>query len=160
MSLRIVRLLNLVFVMADFGLMFAHVLEIPGKLRFTGPQWLTVQQNLYIGFGTFGAAAEVLAVATTWLLVYLARSRRPAFALTLSAAILMMVSFLTWFVFIDPINAVIAASTPETLPAQWTELRNRWETWHAIRAALSFTALDLLLWAILAETHQRGEIGR
>ena len=55
MSLRVVRLLNLVFVMADFGLVFAHALEIPGKLRFTGVQWLTVQQNLYIG-------AEVLAV--------------------------------------------------------------------------------------------------
>jgi hypothetical protein len=45
-----------------FGLAFARVPELPGKLRLSGPEWLTVQHNLYIGFGRFAAvvAAECL----------------------------------------------------------------------------------------------------
>jgi hypothetical protein len=159
MALRVARLFNLLFVMADFGLMFAHVLEIPGKLRFAAAQWLAVQQNLYVGFGTVGAVAEVLALATTWWLVYLTRGRTPAFRLTLFAAVMMAIAFATWFFLIDPINAVIAASTPDSLPPDWTALRNRWEMWHAIRAGMALAALSALIWAILAEAETERRAG-
>jgi hypothetical protein len=50
------------------GLAFAHVMELPGKPRLNGPTWLTVQQNLYVGFGPLAAVAEPLGILLTWVL--------------------------------------------------------------------------------------------
>lgn len=66
--MRLLRMACLTGVILTLGLSFAHVLEVPGKLQFDGPQWLTVQQHLYVGFGTVGAAIEVLAIVLAWVL--------------------------------------------------------------------------------------------
>lgn len=68
-----VRFGSLYLVALTLGLAFAHVLELPGKLRLGGADWLTVQHNLYVGFGTAGAVVEVAAVLATWLAAYLVR---------------------------------------------------------------------------------------
>jgi hypothetical protein len=51
MVLRTLRFCNLLLVALTFGLTFCHLMEIPGKLRLGGAEWLTVQHNLYIAFG-------------------------------------------------------------------------------------------------------------
>ena len=48
MRLRAVRFLALLLTALTLGLAFCHVMELPGKLRLAGPDWLTVQHNLYI----------------------------------------------------------------------------------------------------------------
>ena len=48
---KVVCFLATLLVALILGLAFAHVMEVPGKLRIDGPTWLIVQQNLYIGFG-------------------------------------------------------------------------------------------------------------
>ncbi|WP_461054419.1 hypothetical protein [Spirosoma arcticum] len=42
--------------------------------------------------------------------------------------------------------------TPETLPIDWTSLRNQWEYTHAARAYLHIVALGALVISILVET--------
>ena len=69
------------------GLAFAYVMELPGKPRLNGPTWLTVQQNLYVGFGPLAAVAEPLGILLTWVLMFMFRRHGPAFRLTLLAAI-------------------------------------------------------------------------
>jgi hypothetical protein len=49
-------------------------------------------------------------------------------------------------------NAVLAGWTPETLPADWTAVRNRWETGHAIHALLFGLGFSALVVALLVET--------
>jgi hypothetical protein len=44
--LRSLRFVNLLLVALTFGLTWCHVMEIPGKLRLSGPEWLGVQHNL------------------------------------------------------------------------------------------------------------------
>ena len=77
--MRALRFLTLLGMALILGLAFAHVAELPGKLRLTGPDWLTVQHNLYIGFGAFAAVAEPLTILLAWILVFRLRSR-PGFA--------------------------------------------------------------------------------
>ena len=119
MSLHITRFLSLLLVALTLGMTFCHVLEIPGKLRFEGAAWLTVQQNLYVAFGVVGAAIEVLSILLTWVVVVQVRSRRPAVYWTVGAALCVTIGLLAWAVLVAPINAALSGWTPATLPADW-----------------------------------------
>jgi len=55
-------------------------------------------------------------------------------------------------VWIAPVNATLGAVTPDTLPPDWTNLRDRWEYTHAARALLQVIALGALVGSILVDT--------
>jgi Domain of unknown function (DUF1772). len=157
MTLRIVRFASLFLVALILGLAFCHVMEIPGKLRLSGPEWLTVQHNLYIAFGVpLGAGLELASIALCWLLVAMVRGRQPAFGWTLAAALSVTAGLVDWFLLVSPMNAVLSAWTAETLPPQWTGVRDQWELGHAIHAAFFALGFAALLVAILAETPSSG----
>lgn len=44
-----------------------------------------------------------------------------------------------------PINHWVAAQDPRSLPADWTERRNRWRRWNAVRSGLAGSALAVNL---------------
>lgn len=152
MGLKTARFLNLFLVALTLGLAFCHVLEIPGKLRLDGAAWLTVQHNLYVAFGVIGAAIEVLAILLTWVVLVLVRRRRPAFAWTLGAAVCVTAGLAVWAGVVAPVNTALNGWTPETLPADWTAYRNRWEIGHALHAALFGAGFSALVIALLGET--------
>ena len=78
----------------------------------------------------FGVA-EVLGLISTGLLTSLLWKRRTGFTLTLIAAI-SFAGMLALFVFgNNPLNQQIATWTPETLPANWHEVRDAWDRFHA-----------------------------
>jgi hypothetical protein len=151
MVLKVIRYLSLLLVALTLGLTFAHVMEIPGKLRLDGASWLTVQHNLYVAFGLVGAAIEVLAIALTWLLVLMVRGRRPAVWWTLAAAVCVSAGLADWFLLVAPMNAALSVWTPGTLPADWTRYRDQWELGHAIHAAFFALGFSALVLALLAE---------
>ena len=146
-----VNLAATVLVALIFGLAFAHVVELPGKLRLDGPTWLTVQQNLYVGFGPLAAVAEPFAILATWLLVFMLRGPRPGFRLALLAAICTTSGLLVWAWVVAPMNTLLNGWTPATLPSDWTACRARWELGHAVHAAL-FGLAFLALLAVAAVT--------
>jgi hypothetical protein len=132
----IVPLLSLIFVVLTFGLTFAHVVEIVGKLRLDARDWLTVQQNLYVGFGPIGATCELLAIAFTWQTVWQRRGGGSEARLTVIAAIAASVGLIVWALVVSPMNTTLSAWTPESIPPDWTSVRNRWELGHAVQAVL------------------------
>ena len=153
MTLRTLRFADLLLVALTLGLTACHVMEIPGKLRLPGPDWLTVQHTLYIAFGPpLGAGIEVLAIALTWWLAFRVRRRRPAFGWTLAAALCVTAGLAIWFLLVAPMNAVLNGWTPDALPADWTAVRNRWEAGHALHAAFFLLGFGALAIAVLAET--------
>ena len=52
-----------------------------------------------------------------------------------------------------PINNQVARWRPEALPANWRELRRRWDALHAVRAGVLLLALVLLVAACLTPTN-------
>jgi hypothetical protein len=117
------------------GLTFAHVLEIVGKLRLGAPEWLAVQQNLYVAFGAIGGTCELLAVVFTWQAIMPVRhtpGARPVWI----AAIAASVGLIVWSLVVSPMNSVLSAWTPDAIPADWTQVRNRWEAGHAAQFVL------------------------
>lgn len=152
MLLKFVRFLNLLLVALTLGMTFCHALEYPGKLRLSGPEWLTVQHNIYVAFGVIGAIIEVMAIATTWIVFAQLRSWKAARVLTLLAALAVTAALGIWFGWVEPVNTALNAWTPDTLPDNWTRFRDRWEAGHAASAVLFLLAFSALVVAILTET--------
>lgn len=121
----------------------AHVLELPNKLRLSGPLWLAVQQHLYRGWGPlYGAPVEVGALVASAALAWREPPRRVPTALATLCYAVMIAMF---FVFNAPVNAALNNWTVHTLPADWTNYRLRWEGGHLLSAMLAVAALLLLL---------------
>jgi hypothetical protein len=148
---RALRWISLLATTVPFAATIAHVLELPNKFALDGPVWLAVQQSLYRGWGPFIGPFEIVAVLATWLLAYLVRRRRPAFALTLAAALCLTAMVAVFFLFNAPVNAAFAGWTAETLPADWPDYRRQWELGHAIAFVLVLIAFCTLLRAAFVE---------
>ena len=131
------------------GTTFAHVLEMPAKLRAAPDLWLTIQHTLYGRFASVGGALEVSSIVSAAVLVYLERRDPVSFTLAALAAGLVVVAFgAIWLGLTSPVNARTAGWTPSTMPPDWWHWRNLWEYSHAVRFVLhllAFTALLMLL---------------
>ena len=146
------RTITIMLAALSMGMAFCHLLEMPAKMTYDGALWLTLLQTLYGAFGTIGAFIEVGAVVTVVALAFLVHRRRPAFAWTLLGAFCLVAAHAAWWVWVAPVNAILAPLTPDTLPADWMALRDQWEYTHAARAVLQMIALGALVFSILVET--------
>lgn len=157
MLLKTLRFISLLLTALTLAPLYAHVLELPGKMTLSGAEWLAVQHNLYGGFALSGAFSEILGLLATLALAVLVRKRRLAFALTLVAALCFVGMLVVFALGNNPINGQIAAWTPATLPANWRQARDAWEACHATSAGLAAVAFCTLLIATLCDTVQPSE---
>lgn len=145
MRLRVILIVSLALTALTFAPLYAHILEWPGKVTLSGAEWLTVQHNLYGGYAVSGAVTEMLGLLSTLLLAFLVRRRRGHVVLA-SVAALCFVSMLAIFaVGNSPINGQIASWTASTLPTNWGQTRDAWQTFHAVSAALAAVAFGALI---------------
>jgi hypothetical protein len=152
MLVKTIRFVSLLCAALALGLTLAHDLEIPGKQMLSGADWLVVQQTFYGGFAIVGGIAEVLGIISTGALLVLLRERRTTFILT-GVAALSFVVILALFAFgNNPLNQQIASWTPDTLPANWNDVRDAWDRFHAASSAFAALALTALLVATLRDT--------
>ena len=132
------------------GTSFAHVLEMPAKLRYDGPLWLQVQHSLYRVYGSIGGAIEVAAIVAAAILAVVLRDWRPALIAALAGTVCLVIAFLfVWVPVTSRVNARTAKWTRDTLPADWERWRRRWEISHAVRFVLHLSGLVLLVLATL-----------
>ncbi|GAA4805181.1 hypothetical protein GCM10023200_48200 [Actinomycetospora chlora] len=124
------------------GLTLAHVLERPGASALDGATWLAVQHTFYGGFGIAGGVAEVVGLLAAGTGGVLARTRWPFVLGTVGFA----GTLVAYAVGNAPVNAQVALWTLATLPPEWSVLRDRWETAHAVSAGLALVALVALSW--------------
>jgi hypothetical protein len=153
MGTRILRWIGLITTALPLGATTAHVMELPNKVMLDGPLWLAIQQNLYRGWGPVAGPFEIVAALTAWVLVYRARGRRPAFALTLVAALCLSGMIAVFFIFNAPVNAAVAGWTAATLPPDWPDYRLRWESGHAVSFVLALVAFCALLRTAFVDVH-------
>lgn len=130
-------------------------------MQYSASQYITVQNSLYVAFGppNIGAFIEFAAPLSAIGLAVLVRKRRPAFQLTLVAIAFMLLAFpVIFFAFTEPANTIIRSATPESIPANWEQLRNQWEYSHLARFFCHLAALSALVFSVLVETsggHER-----
>lgn len=150
------RFITILLVALTAGMAFARVLEMPAKLLYDAELYLNIQRTLYTAWGppNIGGILEPAAILATLVLCAAIRRRRRAFWLSSAAAVCLLAAFpLVYFLLVEPVNEIFRATS--LIPANWTELRYQWEMGHAIRFALQFIALSLLLLSVLYETGRR-----
>jgi hypothetical protein len=155
MLIRTWRFATLVLVALSVGASYCHALELPAKMQWAGPLYVQVQNEppgLYIMFGLVGAAVEILAILAAGALAYLVRGRRPAFSLTLVGAGLLVMALIAWVLLIAPANAVMSGWTPQTVPPDWIQWRDRWEYTHAANFVLKLVGFCALVASVVVET--------
>jgi uncharacterized membrane protein len=99
--------------------------------------------------GNLGGPMSVLmpsaAVAAIVVMVLLYRRRsRMALAFTAAALALFVCALVITLMVNVPIDNQIRAWTVSTLPADWAEIRNRWEFYHGLRTLVSIAAVGCL----------------
>lgn len=160
MLLRNWRFLTIMLAALTTGIALCHLLEMPAKMTYDGRLWLTLLQTLYGTFGPTSAFIETGAVVTALVLAFLVRKRHLVFKWTLLGAFCLMAAHVAWWIWVLPVNSAMSALTPETLPADWTSLRNQWEYTHAARAVLQIIALGAIVFSVLIETLANASTGQ
>jgi hypothetical protein len=142
----------------------AHALELPGKMRLTREQYYAIQHIYYPGF-TFAGIAEPMGIIALAVLLFV-MPRGAEFWLTLVALLGLIGMHAVYWLFTHPVNKFwvegqelnrVGASffsfgskgdKRNARPIGWTELRDRWEYSHVVRAALSTVSLVALVIAV------------
>jgi hypothetical protein len=80
----------------------------------------------------------------------------------LGGALLLVLAFVSWIIFVAPMNAEFALWLTNPVPSDWTRYRDQWEYAHAINALSKIIGLSLLMISVLVETPKkraRREVG-
>jgi len=64
----------------------------------------------------------------------------PLLATLASGCVLLMM--IIWAAWIHPLNKTVNAWTPESLPSNWANFRDRWHLLHTLRLVLSVAAFS------------------
>jgi hypothetical protein len=139
----------------------AHALEYPGKMRLGEKEYRAAQTIYYPGFTRLGIA-EPLAFLAAGLLLAVTPSGQTAFWLVLAAFVALALVQLAYWLLTHPVNrywvrdvalslgdeSFFGAGAAAPRPAAWTELRDRWERSHLVRAGLALIAFLALAIAV------------
>lgn len=151
MVVKTTRFITLILVALTMGMAFCHTLELPAKMQYDGALYVTLQNSLYLSFGTIGAVIEVGALLTAIVLSFLVRKHRSAFVSTMIGTICLAAALIIWFVLILPVNIEISQWTATSVPENWTRLRDQWEYAHATRFVIQLIGFSSLMLSMLNE---------
>lgn len=151
------RFITIMLTSLSLSLSMAHLLALPQRMKFDQQLWVevTVFENVYRLFGSVGAVFEIGAILAAIVLAFLVRKRRSAFYWTLGGALLLVLAFVSWILFVAPMNAEFAQWLTNPIPADWTRYRNQWEYAHAINAIIKIFGLSLLVLSVLVTPKQQ-----
>jgi hypothetical protein len=164
----VLQVITVILVAFAMALALAHALELPGKLRLTKDVYFAMQSIYYPGF-TIAGMSEPLSIISTIILLVLTPLGSADFWLILVALFGLVGMQAVYWLFTHPVNkfwlqgeklsgvgsrffSFASASQrgpqSETDAVDWTELRDRWEYSHVVRAGLATVSLMALVIAI------------
>ncbi len=153
MFLRIWQFITIILAALTMGSAYCHVLELPAKMGYDETFYMRLNTSLYWSFGHFAGFIEAITVfLAAPMLSFLLRKRQPAFQWTLAGTICLALAFVVFLVFTEPMNRNIFQWLTESIPADWTRIRNQWEYSHLARFVLQLIGLCALQFSVFVET--------
>ena len=146
MALKIARLLNLLLAGVLVGNEFGSWAAVHPALGTLPPAaQVRAEQAITRRYGQMMPFLMVAAIVSCLPVLALARDRRgAAFRYPLAATLCFLGMLGITFAGNMPINRLILGASPDAPPADWSELRGRWDRWHTLRNALNFAGFGLL----------------
>lgn len=129
------------------GVFWGTWLGLSRSMASLSPEtFLTIGHTMIGNLGTIMAILVPVSILSVVVVLYLLyRARSAALYLTLAGLVLFVIALLITLIVEVPIDNQIAGWTVTSLPANWQQLRDRWELFHAIRSWVSVFGLALLL---------------
>lgn len=128
-----------------FGIWFGHE-----PFSYSPGAYVEQQQQMIRALNVKMPLLGLGAIASTLACAYLARGERRALALLLGAAGCFLVMGAVTRFLNQPINAIVIEWSPAAPPTEWSELRDKWWTFHAWRTSFGVVGFALLLLGLQA----------
>jgi uncharacterized membrane protein len=113
--------------------------------------FVEVHQGAVRGLNALLPALAAASLVLVLILGVMARQRPAVLGLYVATAVAIIAGGVITRLLNQPINDQVMAWTAASIPADWTELRDRWWTWHQARLAVTLGAQLLLIAAIFAD---------
>lgn len=151
MILKLSELVSILLLAWVSGMYWGPWLALSRSISTFGPEvFLAVVGRLNRNMAPLMTVLMPVALASTIPVLVLSYRKVPmAFYLTLATLILFVVTLIVTVLIEVPIVKQIETWTVSTLPDNWRELRDRWETFHLARIIPSLIGLLLLLIAAI-----------
>jgi uncharacterized membrane protein len=131
------------------GVSFSHLLQRGPKKTLHAAQFLAIQQILLRNYGPAIGGLEGAAFVSTLAMAILTWGKPLAPMLATLASVCVLLMVMIWAVWINPINKTVNSWTPDSLPSNWKDFRDRWHFLHALRLVLSVVAFSAVIEASL-----------
>jgi hypothetical protein len=146
MTISIIRFLNIIVAALLAGTSFGIWIGF-NPLSLSPSTYIEQQQNTIRALNALMISLVVIASAITILSAFLQRSNKSVFITLLVAA-----GFFVACMFISrfgnqPINNMIMSWTADSLPANWSQFRDKWWSFHIMRTLAELIALSIVSWA-------------
>jgi hypothetical protein len=156
MNTNLLRFVAMLLGALAMGMHLAHALELAPKLQWDADVYRAVQGTLYVWFGRIGPVLEIGALIAVGALAFRLRGRRPAFGLSATSFVMLLLSLVTWALVVLPANAQLAAwAASQPISGDWMQWRAQWQYGQAGIFGLHLVGFSALLRSVLVETDPR-----
>ena len=146
MAIRVWQFLAVIFTALALVPGGAHLMELPAKIDMPEEPYFVVQQ-IYRGWA-FAGVVILAAIVSNFASASVTRHNPRQFWLSVAAGLLIVATLAVFFAWTYPANQATGNWT--STPANWEQLRTRWEYSHAVNALITFGALLCSAGAALA----------
>jgi hypothetical protein len=150
--MRVAQFVNLMLLSLVTGIFWGTWFSLSRTIELISPStFLEVGKAMIANLGGPMSILMPLALLSTLpVLYFLYRDRRMQdFSLVLLGLLLFVLALIGTLTVNVPIDRQINGWTLETLPADWMQIRDRWELWHTIRTFASVFGLASVLAGVL-----------
>lgn len=146
MAPTIARFLNIIIAALLAGVSFGIWIGF-NPLSLSAATYVEQQQNMLSSLKVLMISLVFIATLITIVSAFLQKRNKPVFITLLVAAAFFIACILITRFGNKPIDDRVMTWTAETLPSNWTELRDQWWSLHIMRTIAELVALVLVTWA-------------
>jgi archaellum biogenesis protein FlaJ (TadC family) len=144
--MRLIRFINIIITALLAGVSFGIWIGFnPLDLSFS--TYVEQQQNMLQALKVLMISLVVIATIITLASAFLQKNNKPSSIALLVAAVFFIACILITRFGIIPIDDTVMTWTSESLPDNWTGLRDKWWSFHIMRTIAELIALFLITWA-------------
>jgi archaellum biogenesis protein FlaJ (TadC family) len=145
MTTSIVRFINIIVAALLAGVSFGIWIGF-NPLKLSPSTYIEQQQNMLRALKVLMISLVIFAALITISSAFLQKNNKPAFISLLVAAVFFISCILITRFGIKPIDDKVMTWTVNSIPGDWTELRDKWWLLHKLRTFVELIALFLVTW--------------
>jgi uncharacterized membrane protein len=146
MTTSIIRFLNVILAALLAGTSFGIWIGF-NPMNLSPSVYVVQQQNMLRSLNVLMISLVLLATIISLVSAFLQKNDKPALITLLIASVFFIACIIISRFGNQPINNKMMTWIPDSLPADWTELRDQWWSFHIMRTISELIALCLVSWA-------------